>query len=129
MDTMSRSIRTGTNYQCGGAGGTNCAYPSPLSTFTFVNDLGKTVTYSLDTNANAILECYDTGCTPTQITDPSRIKITLLNFYVSGVDSGNSDSQEPEVTMVIQGSINVDTNHAPVTFDIQTSATQRQIDI
>ena len=129
-DTMARLIRTGTNYACNGVAGTNCAYGAggPQSTFSFKDDQGNTVTYSLDTNAHQIMECYDrgSGCTPNPINDP-RINISTLNFYVQGVGAG--DSSQPQVTFVIQGSVNVDPSHAPVNFTIQTSATQRQIDL
>ena len=127
MDTMSRSIRTGTHYSCVG-GGANCG--GPQSSFSFIADDGVTyVAYALQ--GGNIVECTSSSgsCSPsTPINDPS-ITVDNLSFYVKGVDTGNSDGTEPQVTMVIIGHINIDPNHAPVTFDIQTSATQRQIDI
>jgi prepilin-type N-terminal cleavage/methylation domain-containing protein len=133
LDTMARSIRTGTQYGCGVSGG-NCAYPSSGdSQFSFLDDDGKTYTTYTLTN-NQIMECQSTtlGCVPNiPVTDP-RIAVDKLKFYVTGIDGTgvhNADGVEPRVTFVIHGSITIDPAHAPVTFDIQTSATQRQIDI
>jgi prepilin-type N-terminal cleavage/methylation domain-containing protein len=127
LDTMARSIRTGTNYYCGVSGGPNCA-ATPQSTFSFLDDQGNTVTYSLSAGGQ-ILECYNsgTGCVATPITD-SRIVVDTLNFYARGIDTGNGDQTQPEVTLVMHGKISADTTHT-VFFTIQTSATQRLINI
>jgi hypothetical protein len=129
VDTMGRSIRTGGTYYCGQFGGPNCTV-TPQSTLSFVDDQGKSVTYSLQTTngVGRIMECYGTGCTATPMTDP-RINVDALNFYVRGVDSGNSDQTQPLVTFVIHGTITIDTTHTPTTFTIETSAAQRQIDL
>ena len=124
LDTMARSIRTGTNYYCGASGGPNC--PTAQSVFSFTDDQGNSVKYSLSAGGQ-ILECYGTGCVDTPITD-SRVKVDTLNFYVRGVDSGNADQVQPQVTMVMHGKISADTTHT-VFFTIQTSATQRLINI
>ncbi len=124
VDTMARSIRTGSAYQCPGSSAPNCPSPSGQSSFTFVDDQEKTVQYDL--NSGQIRECYDTGCSFTPITDP-RITISSLTFFVKGV--GNTDTAQPFVTFIIKGSINVDPQQSPVAFSIQTSAVQRQIDI
>jgi prepilin-type N-terminal cleavage/methylation domain-containing protein len=122
VDTMARSIRTGTTYQCGG--GTNCVYPSGQSTFTFKDDQSNTVKYAL--SAGQITECSGSGCIDTPITDP-RITISNLTFFVSGVGAG--DTVQPFVTFIIKGSITVDPQQTPVAFSIQTSAIMRQTDI
>ena len=132
MDTMARSIRTGTQYDCENATlSPDCPPSAGGFTLNFLQDDGVTYT-TYDLVAGRIEECQSTtpGCLPdTPITD-SRINVTKLTFYVTGVDNNhNSDSTEPKVTFVIQGNINVDPSRAPVTFDIETSATQRQIDI
>jgi prepilin-type N-terminal cleavage/methylation domain-containing protein len=128
LDSMSRAIRTGTNYQCGGYGGGNCA-TSPSSTFTFINSDGLQVTYLL--NNGEIGECtgsIGSGCSTaaaTYFTDP-RIDITTLSFYVSGVGVG--DTLQPRVTLVIHGKLaTIESNSIP--FTIQTTATERGIDI
>jgi prepilin-type N-terminal cleavage/methylation domain-containing protein len=128
VDSMSRDIRTGTNYQCGGYGGANCAV-SPSSTFTFVDSSGNQVTYLL--NNGEIGECTGTvgsGCTAssaTYFTDPG-ITVSSLAFYVSGV--GTTDTQQPIVTFSINGTISASPTDT-VSFTTETTATERGIDI
>lgn len=125
LDSMSRAIRTGTNYQCGGPGGTNCS-STPSSEFTFVNSDGQTVTYLL--SGGEIGQCIGALCTPataTYFTDP-RIIVTSLSFYVSGV--GTSDALQPRVTFLIHATLKT-SSADNVVFTIQTTATERGIDI
>jgi prepilin-type N-terminal cleavage/methylation domain-containing protein len=127
VDSMSRSIRTGSGYVCTGPGN-NC--PNGSSTFTFTNDSGCVITYSL-TAQHQINEAIASGpvCTVASsatITDP-RITIDALTFYVTGVPT--SDRSQPQVVMVIHGSLQVDPNHPSVSFGIETTATQRKINI
>jgi prepilin-type N-terminal cleavage/methylation domain-containing protein len=122
-DTMTRAIRTGGKYQCGGSGGSNCPL-SPSTVFTFVTSdtPSQTITYKLD--SYAIDECIDSQpCVA--VTDP-RIVVNALNFYVSGVGSG--DSIQPQVVIVIHGSVRADSRHI-TDFSLQTSATQRVIEL
>jgi prepilin-type N-terminal cleavage/methylation domain-containing protein len=132
VDTISRSIRTGTNYQCP-AGSTNCSLGS--NSFTFVNDAGVTVTYLLDTGSQRIGECVPGGvaCTTanaTYFTDP-RIKIDTLSFVVTGVGGfvATGDRAQPQVLIVIHGTIPIDSVHPAVDFSVESSATQRTIDL
>jgi hypothetical protein len=121
-DSISRSIRTGTIYQCGSAQDSygNCA-TTPGSSMSFVNDQGQSVSYNL--SGSQINECISSTCTA--FTDP-RITINTLGFYVRGVGVG--DNQQPQVIIVIHGSIPVSStiNQA---FTIETAATERGIDI
>ena len=125
IDTMARNIRTGTSYYCGTSGGPNCP-TTPRSVLSFTDDQGNTVKYSLS-GTGQVLECYGASCTDTAITD-SRIVVDTLNFYVRGVDSGNGDQMQPQVTLVLHGTIVADPQHT-IPFSIQTSAVQRQINI
>jgi prepilin-type N-terminal cleavage/methylation domain-containing protein len=134
VDAMARSIRTGTNYQCGGIGnGPNCVYSSGRSSLAFTDDSGNIDTYILDTTNHEIGECPNqtttciVGSGSYQVLTDPNIKINSLTFYVQGV--GNTDGIQPQVIMVIQGQMTVGSKNPPVTFDIETSATQRQIDI
>jgi prepilin-type N-terminal cleavage/methylation domain-containing protein len=128
LDSMGRAIRTGTHYQCGGPGGGNCA-STPSSEFTFVNSSGQTVTYLLNTTTHEIGACVNTSlCTvssATYITDP-RINVTSLAFYVKG--SGSGDTLQPIVTFVMHGTLSTGPANS-VAFTIQTTATERGIDI
>jgi type II secretory pathway pseudopilin PulG len=127
IDGMSRAIRTGTNYKCGGSG-TNCWPPaSPSSTLTFTNDQNIVVTYSLDTVNHQIDECYDTTtCSAIPFTDPNVV-VNTLSFYVRGVGVG--DGVQPEVVIVANASVSVGQGRAPVNFNIQTLASERGVEL
>ncbi|MDB5190225.1 MAG: putative Type pilus pilin [Parcubacteria group bacterium] len=122
VEAMSRTIRTGTNYQCGGLGGTNCA-TFGNSTFSFTDDQTRPVTFSLA--GGAINQSIAFG-TPDILTDP-RITITNLKFYVQGVGSG--DQMQPRVLFTMSGTITPDANSAAISFTIESSATQRLIEL
>lgn len=125
IDAMERSIRTGGNYQCGG--GTNC-WPSGGSTFSFTNDQGQLVTYLVKSD-NTVGQCIGGGCTPSNakaLTDP-RVAISSLMFYVKGVGSG--DDLQPRATFVMKGTLTPDAATGPITFTIQSSASQRAIEL
>lgn len=129
IENMSRTIRTGTDYQCGGTGGTNC-WPTGNSTLTLTSDRGQTVTYLLKSDGT-IGQCTSSPCTSstaTSISDP-RIAISSLTFFVQGV--GTTDQTQPRVTFLVKGSITPDqtASTTPVTFSIQSTAAQRLLDI
>jgi type II secretory pathway pseudopilin PulG len=133
VESMSRSIRTGTNYQCGGLGSTNCPAGNP--TFSFSNDQtpSQTVTYYLKQGSAGgfIAQCIGGSCTQASA-DPlsdSRINVTSLVFYVQGVGPSTVDHMQPRVLFTVSGTITPDTQSAPVSFTIEGSATQRQIEL
>jgi prepilin-type N-terminal cleavage/methylation domain-containing protein len=129
IDTMERSLRSGSNFQCGGVGGTNCSGGS--TSFTYVNDVGQTVTYSYDSEHSAIAQSINGGVSQ-QLTDP-RVKIQALQFYVRGVgttpDGQNDDITQPWVLFTTTGSITPDSKSAPIVFTIQSTAAARAIDL
>ncbi len=121
VDSMERSIRTGSGYSA------NASYSGGgAASFSFTDDQGNPVTYS--SSGGSITECYGSGCTASPMTDPN-ITISYLRFYVQGVDTGNGDNTQPQVTFVIKGQMTTDPVHAPVSFDIEGAATMRQINI
>lgn len=131
VDTMERTVRSGSNFQSGGVGGTNS--PSSGDTaFAFVNDQGQTVTYLFDTVHHSIGECINIVCntnTDQALTDP-RITITNMKFYVRGVGTtAPNDVIQPWVTFNVTGSLTPDSNSSPVTFTIQSTASARAIDL
>ncbi len=131
VESMGRSIRTGTNYDCGGLGGAQNCWDSTGSTqFNFTNSNGQTMTYLLQ-SGGVIGMCPDaTSCgNPQPLTDP-RINVTDLHFFVQGVGTTGGDlSLQPRVVFTISGSITPEVGAAPVSFSIQSSATERLIDI
>ena len=127
-ENMSRSIRTGTNYDCGGTGApvpTDCS--SGANSFSFTDEDGQTDTYLLSNgtiktclNANAC-----TGSSATVLTD-SRVNITNLMFYTRGATNA---TLQPNVIFTMTGSITPDTQSAPIPFTIEGGATQRVLDL
>jgi prepilin-type N-terminal cleavage/methylation domain-containing protein len=127
LDSMSRAIRTGTNYNCGSPTGGNCA-TSPSSKFVFTDSSDNTITYLL-TDHHQIAECINVSpCnsdTATAFTDP-RIDISTLLFSVTGVGTG--DGYQPTVVFTINGTL-TDTANTSANFTIETTSTERGIDI
>lgn len=134
MESMSRNIRTGTTFDCGGLGTPvpmNCSGGS--NSFSFIDENGQVDTYLLNTTDGTIRTCQNTSaCTAngaTVLTDP-RINVTKLTFYTRGAPRG--DGFQPNVIFVISGNINpypADPNSVPVSFTIEGGATQRILDL
>lgn len=129
IDRMARDIRTGEQYAC--PGGT-CSSAGDAS-LTFTDTAGCTVTYSLGSAAIKRTVTGGSACDtePTgAITDPS-VSVSSLLFYVRGLSAG--DNTQPIATMVVKGTAcvpNTDcTGNGLISFDIQTSATERFPDI
>ncbi|HWU24515.1 MAG TPA: type II secretion system protein [Candidatus Paceibacterota bacterium] len=128
VEAMSRSIRTGSSYDCGGYGGVaNCVNGS--SYFSFINENNQPVAFLLKSDGT-IGTCVNSGvCTSgnaTTITDP-RIRITNMTFYTQG--AGTGDGLQPRVIFTVSGSITPDPTSAPISFTIEGGATQRLIDL
>lgn len=110
LETMTRDIRTGTNYSGGGG------------SFTFTSaDGGSSVTYAL--RDNSIVQ------NNIAITDPS-VEISSLVFSVSGIGSfrATGDRQQARVTIIVSGTVPYAAGKNE-NFTIQTGATMRGSDI
>lgn len=137
VDSMARSIRTGQNYRCGGEGqGPNCwSTQTSRSTFSVLDDDGRTVTYLLKTDGS-IGRCTTTtgaSCTSanaTSLTDP-RITIQGLSFYVRGVGTTTAAEKfvQPHVLFTIHGYMRPEADGPTLDFTIETMATQRLIEL
>ena len=130
VDTMARSIRTGTSYDCGVNGG-DC--PTGDTQFSFNDSDGCRVTYKLSVDGTIRQTIRSTAQAPAcnevsnaLLTD-SSINIDAMKFYVIGTDTG--DTIQPYVTFTIHGSMKADAKGGTVDYAIQTSATQRIIDL
>ena len=152
LDSMTRAIRTGTQYHCG-TGGTltspaDCPTPPGDTYFTFLDTNGNQVAYCV---ANAVLYRYvgSPGSPPTTcdtttgfvpLTSP-EISIANFAFYVVGsVATGGGDTIQPKVTILLSG-YEATKGKAPTIascntgeivcaiFNLQTSVTQRIYDI
>lgn len=121
LETMTRSIRTGTAYSCGASlGAGDCSGGG--SAFTFKNKDNATITYSL--SSPSIVQM--TNGVARTLTDPS-VNISALTFYVAGTPSG--DNQQPRVMMVVSGTVSSGPNRPPQSFIVETGATMRGTDL
>lgn len=140
LESMSRSIRVGTTYYCQDSavpptasvlattvscpsGGVLLGFESSSGDLSDVNDQ---VVYRL--NGTQLERSLDSGATWVSLTAP-EVLIESFNFYVSGADSlsENGDTTQPRVVMKIRGSAEVP--GGTTQFNVQTTVTQRLIDI
>lgn len=122
IDSISKEIRTGYDYDCGNTGGkANCS--SGNSIFAF--NPGRTgitkVIYRL--NNEGIEKSIDGGTSYLPLTG-SDIRIKVLKFYVIGATS--SDGLQPQVTLVLRAEMG--SGREKSVFNVQTTIAQRQID-
>lgn len=116
-ETMTRTIRTGADYSCGGAGGGDCSGGG--SSLSVTNPSGATMTYAL--SGGAITQ------NGSPLTDP-LVNITSLMFYVEGTAPAPSDYEQPHATISISGTITSGPGKTE-SFTLQTGATMRGTDI
>ena len=127
IDSMARAIRTGDDYACGIAGG-DC-FGAGESRFSFTDEQDRVVTYLLSNGA--IARCIGSPCNAARrvpLTD-SRVTVEALTFYVRGTTPG--DNIQPRVIFSARGSLNVKElgTAVPLSFTIETAATERRIDL
>ncbi|MDB5265242.1 MAG: putative Type pilus pilin [Parcubacteria group bacterium] len=128
MESMSRAIRTGTNYLClSGGDGSTC------SRFSFTDNQGQAVVYFLKTTDGTVARCVGSGAcndnTAISLTDP-RIKFDAtsgLRFAVHGAGS-TADQDQPYVTIALRGTM-VASPTRSISFAIQTGVSQRTLDL
>ena len=116
LETMTRDIRTGTAYSCGGG---DCA--GGASSFSFTSEAGTGVSYSL---SSAALQ-KTSGAAQSILTDPT-VSISALTFYVTG--TAKSDTQQPHVTIIISGTVSSGPGKTQP-FTVETGATMRGTDL
>jgi len=119
LETMTRDIRTGTNYNCGGLG--NC--PSGANSFSFTNANGSAVTYNL---SGTTLQKTVSGAA-SALTDPS-VTISSLTFYAFGTERVPSDYQQSRVTIIVSGTVTTGAGKTEP-FSIETGATMHSSDL
>ena len=137
IESMSRTIRTGTDIVCGSGGSTNnCtfqgAFANPGDSITVTSTLGATgtITYQWELDGatgKGVIKKY-IGGSSVAITAPA-IDIQHLSFYVDGADnagSGTDDLKQPNVIMLIQGVATAEGDVAP--FSVQTLVTSRTLE-
>jgi prepilin-type N-terminal cleavage/methylation domain-containing protein len=116
LESMSRNIRTGSNYRC--PSGSTCVVGEPVSAVLFADSNGVDVTYRL--NNKTIEQSYGAGFLP--ITASPSIVVNRLNFYIYGNGVGG-DRSYPRVLVSVGGLANVGKSQS--NFDIETIISQR----
>ena len=147
VESMTRTMRTGLNYDCGLASvaispvPVNCTSSGATAIALHAVD-GSRVSYCLGTAANVcnsagtvLLRNVSTGSLANSwvpLTTP-EIKITNLRFYVEGTCSAGGiggcvpDTTQPKISILLSGTYQVTTNQTSE-FHIQTTGTQRLYD-
>ena len=128
MDNMTRSIRFGVIYHCGGTGNLNlpndCGDPGE-SSFNFLSQDGVQTSYSL---SGGCINKSTNGGPDSCITSPDVV-ITNLAFRVYGSAQYNNgqDLFQPQVIIVVGGYVG-DKPETRSTFSLQTTVSERTID-
>jgi prepilin-type N-terminal cleavage/methylation domain-containing protein len=125
IESMSREMRFGTNYNCGLSAPItypqNCSSGGSTVAFRAVD--GRTITYRK--SGSSIEKSIDGGATYTPVTAP-EIAISDLTFYVLGTGS-QTPEQQPRVLIKIKGTAGVkDIDRTD--FTVQTLVSQRILD-
>lgn len=115
LEAMTRDIRTGTGYDCGGQ--SSCQ----VGSFSFKNENGTSVMYNL--SGSALQKTV--SATPSILTDPS-VTVSSLTFYVNGATK--SDNQQPRVTIIVSGTVSSGPGKTQP-FTVETGATMRGTDL
>ncbi|MEK7144402.1 MAG: prepilin-type N-terminal cleavage/methylation domain-containing protein [Patescibacteria group bacterium] len=127
LETMTRSIRTGTAYRCGTLGSEGDC-PGGANSFSFTDASGADITYAHGFQADEVTGAIVKNGTII-LTDPS-VSVSSLMFYVSGTATvASADFAQPYVTIIISGTVSSGPRKTPQVFTVETGATMRGIDL
>ena len=118
LESMTRTIRVGTDYDCSVS---NCAINGSPS-MMFVDTNGREIEYNFNENEHRIERSIDGG--PFHPLTAPEVTISSLTFYVDGV--GSNDDQQPRGLIVVKGIAG--TTKAQTNFNLQTLVSQRTLD-
>lgn len=132
MESMSRSIRTGTNYYCDStidissvSGTRDCPLGEIFIAFNPQNSTSyiayRRVLKEDDSNTYTLQRCDNGGCTDMV---SSEVDVEVLRFFVKG--SAKDDGFQPSVYILMKGTINI--KGVPTSFAIQTMASGRTLE-
>ena len=125
MEDMTRRLKTGYDYNCGGTvgdTGTSDCLSGPLSLISFTDQDGLRTAYRV--SGKQILRQVEVGGPELPVTS-SEISINTLTFDVQG--SSKTDNIQPYVKIFINGSTAGGVLSS--SFKLQTMVTQRLYDI
>ena len=149
MDTMTREIRTGTNYYCKNDAGSNqmtldetrnCSTGSPEFSFVEAGSSlssgsgSERISYSYVDDPNdssrktIVRQLGDNNNSPQESILSSDTKLIYAQFFVTGADPlrTGSDVAQPTVTIVVKAQDPADSSK---TYTLETTVTQRQLDL
>jgi prepilin-type N-terminal cleavage/methylation domain-containing protein len=135
VDSMSRSIRTGTEYKCTPGDSNGNSISGNCHEFSYKDYKDCTITYR-NSGGTLVQSISGTGCsvgTDIPLTD-SRIKLSTTNpqgltFYVTGIgQTGSEAAKQPTVFFSLSGEIE-EVQGQKRSFTIESRATQRYIDL
>ena len=131
LDGMTRSIRMGSNYRCGGPSPADpdCLNGGQALYFEAHNGDSSESTddwaYWYDTDTKRLYKSEQGGAAGVPITAP-EVSIESLTFYVVGTT--RRDITQPKVVIAIKGVAGTQARTA-TTFSIQATAVQRLLDL
>ncbi|OGZ35837.1 MAG: hypothetical protein A3A94_01630 [Candidatus Portnoybacteria bacterium RIFCSPLOWO2_01_FULL_43_11] len=130
MEYMTKEIRMGTLYTCGGTEGVlgpqDCDFGSGKNYLTFRNDDGAVVVYKLSGGSSGRLQKSVGGSTYYVSSSESDLTFKSLTFYVTGTGNGAADQEQPKVTITAE--VEADAGKTKSTFNLQTTVSQRSLD-
>lgn len=119
LDSMTRAIRVGGTYDCGGS----CASDG-TEEFTFISTDGEEIRYRYNTIDQSIERSIDVGLSYQALTAP-EVNVEFLKFYVTGENP--TDNEQPRVLIVVKGVVGPD-DRTRTEFSLETLVTQRLLD-
>jgi len=128
IDSMTRAMRTGTNFHCGGGTLTSpLACPSGSSEFAFLAATSQETVYEFQTTTcpntlGCIMRSQDGGESFAPITSPELV-VTSLQFDSRGAEG----VQQPWVAILVGGYVVIQGTEQ-TTFNLETSVAQRLYD-
>ena len=131
LDSMTRSIRMGTDYRCGGSSPSNSDCPSGGQSLYFESRYGDRSNtaddwaYWYDQNTKRIYKSEQGGAAAVAITAP-EVNIESFTFYVVGTTQ--RDFVQPKVVITVKG-VAGSQARTETTFSIQATAVQRSLDL
>lgn len=124
VESMSRNLRVGTNYNCGSINGRDCSGETSIF-FTPSVGGGEIWVYQYNSSEKRIEMSKNSGSSFIFITAP-EVVIEKLEFYVTGSDP--SDDFQPRARIIIQGTAGVK-EKIKTNFNLQTMVSQRVLDL
>ena len=138
MEDMARNLRLGANYHCLANGDpyvqptpqtpSNCANSTAISFIPTSGTTNNDVVYRLDpaTSYSTLQKSKDGGSTFSTLT-PAEVVINSAKSGFTVIGALNNDQIEPRVIIRLSGTVNY--KNLPTTFNLETTVSQRLLDL